>query len=197
MTASYELRFDTGRVSLDLLATVGGALGPAPVERLDTPERLGAWLCGAGVLPEGTHVAPDAEWLAAFHRLRALLHRVVHAELAPGGRARPADLAALNRIAAAGVPAVRVVRDAAGVPRRRFARPAGAEELAAAVADDAVRLLTGPERAQLRECGGEECDLVYLDGSRGRRRQWCSSAACGNRERVSRHRARHREDATG
>ncbi|MCZ4100324.1 CGNR zinc finger domain-containing protein, partial [Streptomyces sp. H39-C1] len=63
--------------------------------------------------------------------------------------------------------------------------------LLAAVARDAVELLTDPAaRAQLRQCEGESCSLVYLDASRGRRRRWCSSEICGNRERVARHRRR-------
>ncbi|MCI4143321.1 CGNR zinc finger domain-containing protein [Streptomyces sp. MMS20-AI2-20] len=31
---------------------------------------------------------------------------------------------------------------------------------------------------------------MYVDTSRGRRRRWCSSEVCGNRERVARHRRR-------
>ncbi|MFD7638988.1 CGNR zinc finger domain-containing protein, partial [Streptomyces sp. NPDC059873] len=45
-------------------------------------------------------------------------------------------------------------------------------------------------RARLRECEGDSCRRVYLDTSRGRRRRWCSSEVCGNRERVARHRRR-------
>ncbi|MCT9144281.1 CGNR zinc finger domain-containing protein, partial [Streptomyces violarus] len=42
----------------------------------------------------------------------------------------------------------------------------------------------------LRQCEGDNCPIVYLDTSRGRRRRWCSSEVCGNRERVARHRRR-------
>jgi predicted RNA-binding Zn ribbon-like protein len=77
-----------------------------------------------------------------------------------------------------------LVRTLAAAPQD----PAG---LLAAVARDAVELLTDPvARTQLRACEGENCTLVYLDTSRGRRRRWCSSEICGNRERVARHRRR-------
>ncbi len=70
VSASYELRFDAGRVCLDLVATVGGRLGDEPVERLDGPGRLGQWLLGAGLLPPGVRLdAVDAGWLARFHAL--------------------------------------------------------------------------------------------------------------------------------
>lgn len=44
-TAPYELRFDSGRICLDLLATTH------PAERLDSVERLRMWIAGAGLVP--------------------------------------------------------------------------------------------------------------------------------------------------
>ena len=65
----------------------------------------------------------------------------------------------------------------------------GFTSLLAVVARDAVELLTDPVAcAALRQCAGDNCAIVYLDTSRGRRRRWCSSDTCGNRERVARHR---------
>ncbi|MGB8941747.1 MAG: CGNR zinc finger domain-containing protein, partial [Streptomyces sp.] len=67
----------------------------------------------------------------------------------------------------------------------------GCAALLAVVARDAVDLLTDPAaRALMRQCEGDTCPIVYLDTSRGRRRRWCSSEVCGNRERVARHRRR-------
>ncbi|NEB75190.1 hypothetical protein G3I40_08100, partial [Streptomyces sp. SID14478] len=67
----------------------------------------------------------------------------------------------------------------------------GCPALLAAVARDAVTLLTDPAvRGCLRQCEGDNCPIIYLDTSRGRRRRWCSSEVCGNRERVARHRRR-------
>ncbi|MDX3069560.1 CGNR zinc finger domain-containing protein, partial [Streptomyces sp. ND04-05B] len=63
--------------------------------------------------------------------------------------------------------------------------------LLALIARDTVELLTDPAaRAALRRCAGDNCPIVYVDTSRGRRRRWCSSEICGNRERVARHRRR-------
>lgn len=195
MTASTNLRFDTGRVCLDLLATVGGNLSPTPVERLDSVARLDAWLHGAGVVPADEPLDLDAEALARFLALRALVHRIVHAEL-DGSPAAEQDIAELNRAAEAGPLALRLVRTPeAGLRCRPVARP-GLADLLGAVAQDAVRLLGSPDRELLRECEGATCDLVYVDVSRGRRRRWCSASACANRHYVAAHRARKSDAGT-
>lgn len=188
MPASYDLRFDAGRPCLDLLATVGSRLSANPVERLDGTNRLATWLRRADIVPEGEPLTIGPDALAEFLALRDLLHRVIHGEL-KGQPASAADLSSLNLIAAAGPPASALARSD-GELRRRLAGPPRLEQLLAAIADDAIRLLSSPDRALLRECEGSTCDLIYLDTSRGRRRRWCSAEACGNRHYVASHRAR-------
>ncbi|MBL0803339.1 CGNR zinc finger domain-containing protein, partial [Streptomyces albidoflavus] len=83
----------------------------------------------------------------------------------------------------------RAVRRADGTLGRGLSGDPDCQALLGAVARDAVELLTDPgARALLRRCAGQDCPLVYLDTSRGRRRRWCSGETCGNRERVARHR---------
>ncbi|MGO4755105.1 ABATE domain-containing protein [Streptomyces sp. 2MCAF27] len=190
LASAYDLRFDSGRLCLDLVATVGGRLSEAPVERLDGVDRLRAWLVDAGLVPRGTALdIVDGGWLARFRAARDLLHRIVHNEVE--GRAAGADLERVNALAATAPPAVRAVRTADGTLVRRLSAVPDCGALLAQVARDAVELLTDPvARGQLRQCEGETCSLVYLDTSRGRRRRWCSSEVCGNRERVARHRRR-------
>ncbi|MFC5722722.1 CGNR zinc finger domain-containing protein [Streptomyces gamaensis] len=189
-TASYDLRFDAGRLCLDLVATVGGRLSEEPVERLDSPERLRSWLLGSGLVPHGTPLgAVDTGWLGRFRAARDLLHRVVHAEVE--GRAADSDLERVNALAASSPLALRAVRTTDGRLVRTLAGPPDCAALLGQIARDAVELLTDPAaRGALRRCEGETCSLVYLDTSRGRRRRWCSSEVCGNRERVARHRRR-------
>ncbi|MHC5701712.1 CGNR zinc finger domain-containing protein [Streptomyces sp. PKU-MA01144] len=186
---SNDGRFDSGRVCLDLVAA-----------RPDGPEGLGSWLMAAGLLPPGTPLgAVTACWVAPFQELRACVGRLVDAQIdrRPGGPAPvrhtgpDGALARLNAFAAAAPPALTAVRDGDGeLVRAPIARPECAA-LLAAVARDAVDLLTDPvARARLRRCEGDGCRRVYLDTSRGRRRRWCSSEVCGNRERVARHRRR-------
>jgi predicted RNA-binding Zn ribbon-like protein len=177
------LRFDSGRVCLDLVAT-------AAEEGLPSPGSLRTWVYGAGLVPEGTSLGVAAGWLPPFVALRGRLERMVGAELAGVPQAAE-DVRALNAAARPAPPAPAALAGEGGALSKVLAGDPGCEELLAAVARDAVDLLTDPvARSRLRRCAGENCTLVYLDTSRGRRRRWCSSEVCGNRERVARHRRR-------
>ncbi|MPY56973.1 CGNR zinc finger domain-containing protein [Streptomyces spongiae] len=188
-TASYEPRFDCGRLCLDLLATTH------PEEQLNSVERLRAWITGAGCVPPGTHLTgADMSWLAHFSELRGCIGQLVRREPGRAGfdsRSFEAALARLNEFARAATPAPRVVRTADGALVRTLDGTPGRAALLAVVARDAIELLTDPAAcASLRQCAGDNCPIVYVDTSRGRRRRWCSSETCGNRERVARHRRR-------
>jgi predicted RNA-binding Zn ribbon-like protein len=182
-TVAYELRFDAGRISLDLLATTH------PEERLGSTEVLCAWIVGSGLVPDGTDLThADPSWLVGFRELRGRIGQLVRG--APG-HGYDLALAHVNDVARAAPPAPRAVRDEDGALVRELDGPPGCAALLGAIARDAVGLLTDPvARAAIRECEGDNCPLVYLDTSRGRRRRWCSSEVCGNRERVARHRRR-------
>ncbi|MET9447208.1 CGNR zinc finger domain-containing protein [Streptomyces cinerochromogenes] len=180
---AYPVRFDAGRVSLDLLATAH------PGERLDGAGALCAWVRGAGLVPDGTVLDhADGAWLAGFRELRTHIGVLVRGgDPLSYGRA----LRRVNEAARGAPPAPVAVHAEDGRLVRELAGPPGCAALLAAVARDAVELLTDPvARAAVRECEADDCPLVYLDTSRGRRRRWCSSEVCGNRERVARHRRR-------
>ncbi|MFI7414664.1 CGNR zinc finger domain-containing protein [Streptomyces sp. NPDC049627] len=186
-TDAYELRFDAGRICLDLLATTH------PEERFDSVDVLRAWITGAGLVPPGTPLAhADDSWLVAFRELRGRIGQLVRGSLNPEPwPSYDIALARVNDIARTAPPAPRAVRGEGGVLVRELDRPPECAALLGALARDAVELLTDPlARAGLRECAGDNCPIVYVDTSRGRRRRWCSSEVCGNRERVARHRRR-------
>ncbi|WP_404959851.1 CGNR zinc finger domain-containing protein [Streptomyces sp. 147326] len=183
------MRFDSGRVCLDLVATF------TPHEGIPDGDELRVWLAGAGLVPGRTplaRVGPD--WAAAFRALRGDVETLVRAELAGGAApsASTADaLARVNALAAGPPPGLCAVRDQEGQLVRELCGGVECGALLAAVARDAVELLTDPgDLALLRACEGDGCTRVYLDTSRGHRRRWCSSELCGNRERVARHRRR-------
>ncbi|MFJ9727098.1 CGNR zinc finger domain-containing protein [Streptomyces sp. NPDC101209] len=189
-TPAYELRFDSGRICLDLLATTH------PEERFDSVEVLCAWIVGAGLVPPGTSLAhADASWLVGFRELRGHVGQLVRGTaVGVTARARPSydiALGRVNEIALVAPPAPRAVRGEDGSLVRELDGPPACAALLGAVARDVVELLTDPvARAGLRQCEGDNCPIVYVDSSRGRRRRWCSSEVCGNRERVARHRRR-------
>ncbi|MEU0136156.1 CGNR zinc finger domain-containing protein [Streptomyces sp. NPDC006296] len=187
-TGAYGRRFDSGRVCLDLVAT--GAETSGARERLDRPARLAEWLVSSRLVPRGTPLeAVDETWLDRFLHLRTCVDRLMTAQLS-GGSAEDA-LERVNALAAVAPPVLRAVRGRGGALVRVLGADPVCGALLAAVARDAVDLLTDPvARASLRRCQGDACRRLYLDTSRGMRRRWCSSEICGNRERVARHRRR-------
>lgn len=190
---SYDWRFDSGRLCLDLVAT--GTGGPGTADPLDRPEGLADWLVAAGAVPPGTPLdIVDAHWLLRFRQLRSAVDRLLTAQL--GGRPADGALECVNALAAGAPPGLCAVRAGNGALVRGLSTEPGCTALLAAVARDTVELLTDPVAlAGLRRCEGDHCRRVYLDTSRGRRRRWCSSEVCGNRERVARHRRRHTDPA--
>ncbi|MEF2525279.1 MULTISPECIES: CGNR zinc finger domain-containing protein [Streptomyces] len=187
--------FDSGRVCLDLVAT---SSAPAGAEELYDGDELRLWLAGAGLVPDRTplaRVGPD--WVAAFRALRADVACLVRAALA-GGSPDGGALARVNALAAGPPPGLCAVQDREGHLVRELCGGVECGALLAAVARDAVELLTDPgDRALLRCCSSTGCTRIYLDTSRGHRRRWCSSELCGNRERVARHRRRRTSARTG
>lgn len=82
-TGTFELRFDAGRICLDLLATTH------PEERFDSVEVLCAWIVGAGLAPPGTPLThADASWLTGFCELRGCIAQLVRGGLAPSAGRR-------------------------------------------------------------------------------------------------------------
>jgi predicted RNA-binding Zn ribbon-like protein len=58
------------------------------------------------------------------------------------------------------------------------------------IAEQMGKLLTEEDISLIRQCGGEDCTIVFLDRTKSHKRRWCSMAACGNRAKVAAWRAR-------
>jgi predicted RNA-binding Zn ribbon-like protein len=58
------------------------------------------------------------------------------------------------------------------------------------IAEQMGKLLTEENTSLIRQCGGEDCTIVFLDRTKSHKRRWCSMAACGNRAKVAAWRAR-------
>jgi predicted RNA-binding Zn ribbon-like protein len=180
--AAPGLRFDAGAPWLDLLATVGGAYGPAPVERLPGAAELATWLDHEDLAPPRPPSDDDA---AQARDLREVLRPLALAVL-DDTPAPAADVRRLQPWLDADRPLQAVLRDG----RPTVAAPATAAAALARVARQALEHLAGPERAQLGACAADDCRMVFLD--HGGRRRWCAPERCGVRSRVRAHRARTR-----
>lgn len=147
------------------------------------------WATQAGRLPAGP--PPDP---IAVRRLRSAIRDLLDAHL-EGRPALPTSVEDVNAIAA-GVPtSIRIASDGPE-PRAeiRWHVETGGSAPLAAIARDAVLLVTDPERmARLRRCASPECSMLFL--AETKRRQWCTANICGNRARVARHYQRTRSAA--
>jgi predicted RNA-binding Zn ribbon-like protein len=153
-------------------------------EAFDGLGEAAAWIDGlGGRLPDLRGAPPSAAELAALRDpMRSALRAAVD-----GTPQDPVVLAALNRAAA------RAPRSPALTPNAGatvdYHGATRADVVIATLAADAIDLLTGPHRHDIRACRAPGCVLLFLKDHP--RREWCSNA-CGNRARQARHYRRHR-----
>jgi predicted RNA-binding Zn ribbon-like protein len=153
-----------------------------------------AWLAGlADRLPKGGKGdGPTREALTDLrHAVRKAFGAVVD-----GGVASRNSLETINGYStrAPRAPVARWRAATAPVSEWDFGRASRADIVLSALAADAIELLTGPLRAELRACGAPGCVLLYVRGHT--RREWCSGP-CGNRARQARHyRRTHQRGST-
>ncbi|MFF4969625.1 CGNR zinc finger domain-containing protein [Streptomyces sp. NPDC001037] len=178
---NLEHVFVCGNPALDFAATLR-ARRSTRFEMFATPGRLNAWYLESGLVDSITPAGDED--VAEATAVREAVYRLVTDRRLGEGFDREA-LAVLN-----------------GAARRTPATPqltlggrhteATPEQALATVARQAVELLSGPDVPLLKECGNPECTRVYIDRSRGMRRQWCGMESCGNRIKAAAYRARKR-----
>lgn len=163
--------FDSGALSLDF--------GHAPIEAVDD---LSTWLA-----ERFDRLGEDADErdLVDALALRAAVNRLARAEV-DAAAAEADDVDTVNLFAATPdiPPAIEGGHRQAGRSRVRTG------QALSTIARDAVRLLAGNTEGRIRECGADDCDLVFYDESRTNNRRWCSMQRCGNRAKVRAFRAR-------
>lgn len=175
--------FRSARLCLAFAATVGERWR-GNYERLRHPDDLARWYREAGLLDETISVT--ATGLDAARTLREAVYRSAKAQIA-GDDPSDADEALIN-LAAAAPPLIPVLRHRV---RTLSAPQTDAQEAAlSTVARDAIDLFTGPHAERIRECASPQCALLFVDTSRPGRRRWCSSQACGSKDRSAAYRRR-------
>jgi predicted RNA-binding Zn ribbon-like protein len=184
-----------GHPALDLVNTLDERPSPAPIENLATYRDLTGFAELAGLIDRGIvrrlaklDGRSGSRIVKRARRLREHLHDV----LAAANSKRPArqsDLDALSAaIQAAHAAQMLVASPAPGLASRSWSSMVPEIPLhACSLAIE--RLLVSEERKRIRKCGAPDCDVYYLDTSKGHRRQWCSMKGCGNREKQRRRRS--------
>ena len=175
-------RFPCDHPALDFVGTLRGRRFEESLEMLDAPGALDAWFHESKLVDAGPH--STAADLTRAIALREAIYGLIAVRLF-GEAQDAADVALLNEHARL-VPAVPQLTPAG---RRVEATP---EQALATVARAAVELLGGPDVNLLKECHRPECNQVFIDRSRGFRREWCSMTTCGNKVKGATYRARQR-----
>lgn len=183
-------RFDPGALCLELLPT-GGPGAYARWEIMRTPADLAAWAGRCRLWPP-PEIEVAEEDVVRARGLRDALWGLA-ADRAHGRPPSPADLTVVNEAAAAPPLVPRLTGDG----ERGWIWPATASQLLSTVARDAVDLFSGPYADRIRECGADNCYLIFVDTSRPGRRRWCSMQRCGNRHKVRALRARQGDAGPG
>lgn len=178
--------FPCGTPVLDFVGTLRARRNAEPREMLTTPESLDAWFSESGVVDGGTACEPADVTEAVA--LREAIHALIAGRLA-GEEYDPEALALVNRTA----------REPSVVPQltaegRRT--EATARQALSSLARQVIDVLSGPDASLLKECSRPECTQIYLDRSRGGRREWCAMETCGNRVKAAAYRARKKGDVS-
>jgi predicted RNA-binding Zn ribbon-like protein len=185
-----------GHPALDFVNTLDERPSASPIENLATYRDLVRFAELAGLIepPVAARLrkrsGPPCDRVARRARaLREHLHAVL-ATAKTGRRAPDIDLKAITAAIHAAHAARALCKSASRGLADLHWSPALAPDIplhACALAIE--RLLTDVERARIRKCGASDCDVYYVDTSKGFRRQWCSIKNCGNREKQRRWRA--------
>jgi predicted RNA-binding Zn ribbon-like protein len=183
-----SFRYDAGAVCLDFAHT-GGEGRYAVFETLHEPADLSEWLAQPPLTAVMTVPVTTRE-LAAAKALRQAIWDAAHARAARRPLATGA-MATINRAAAA---APLVPELAAGATTAGWAPPVRATQALSTLAREMIELLSGPLSGRIRECGSDDCPLVFVDSSRPGARRWCAMERCGNRHKLRAFRARRATD---
>lgn len=183
---------EEGSPALALVNTELVARGE-PLDLLPDQRAAAGWLSSRGP----SRVSASALGEADLNTLRDLRAAVRSAFIARSKGKQPSR-AAVSTINAAAEAAPRYPRlQWRGDEQiRAWSAPVDAPVTAvslAAIAADAIDVITGPRGEILRECGASDCVRLFLQEHR--RRRWCSRN-CGDRVRVARHYEKTRQQGS-
>lgn len=185
--------------AVDFLNTAFAPQG-TPIETIGDGRAFVDWLVAAGLLDRAT-----ASTVVRRFGVKALDASADEArqvrEWARGWLSRwrtapqddyRAEVMALNKLLEREAVRREVVADSADlrVVERRCIEAANA--LVGLVATQIAALVTQEQPSLLKHCTGSGCTLWFLDRTKAHRRLFCSTAACGNRAKVSAFRKRQR-----
>jgi len=182
--------FVGGHPALDLSNAVYDRRAPPPDNELfRSPRDVGNWLLAAGLADErGARAAAairDRHFLAAVRAIREASYAVFDA-IASDAEIPSQPLGLLFSSAARGLGTQPVGWSSTrlDLTSGQWANP---HMVTAFLAQLSIEAFFTLPRTRLHAC--PRCGWLFLDTSRGGKRRWCNMRVCGNREKISRHRA--------
>ena len=190
-----------GHPALDFVNTLDERSFEQPIENLATYRDLVRFAELAGLVEPAVAASLQSVTGPAGSRivkrardLREHAHDVL-AAVVKRQRISQSDLDAIASAArAAHAARLLVASQSRSLASYRWSRPTLAEIPLHACALAVESLLMGVDRARIRKCGASDCDVYFVDTSKGHRRQWCSMKNCGNREKQRRWRSGAQEN---
>ncbi len=182
-----------GHPALDLVNTVKYRGQPDPQDRLTDFGAVVAWARVAGLIGSGqaAMLARDEGalvWrkvLALRESLWALMNADrVSQEVLTGART-------IIETAISGLRYRAVIDPQTGALQKVIALN-GPRDLLARITDAIADLLTRRSDLLIKTCDGCDCDWLFIDRTKARRRRWCDTRTCGNLARVRSHRVKHK-----
>ncbi len=197
---SFEFRFVGEHLALDFVNTRTDERGSAR-EDLATYRQAVAWFAKSGVLSRADATAllrlegsRDARGtLRALHDFRDDVRALLD-DYRRSGTVAARYLELVNaRLADCGCRRALVLDGDRFVVRVQY-RFERAHDLLMPLANAVAELLAEEDLTRIKRCGGDCCDMYFLDVSRNRSRTWCDMAACGNRAKAAAYYRRSRAD---
>lgn len=173
--------FVSGNPALDLAGTLKWRGTASPEELLCTAEDLQEWVRQSGLLDHEPEISVTD--LTRAKELREAIYQVATAAQT-GRRSRPAALRLINAIAARPPLTPQYVQDAVQTV-------GDIDAVLSTLARAAIAAIT-TDRALLKSCARIPCTRLFIDRSRGVRRNWCGMNECGARVKMANYRERQR-----
>lgn len=177
IASNSEFRFNSGRLSLDLAATVRRR-GSEPKDVLKGAGAAGRWLMVAGLFETVPMLSgPEADKLIVLREaIWAATDAAMKKNVLPAQATRVINTAASAPLA---VPQLD--------PETYSVSVTACDPFATAlagIARDAVDLIGGSLRTQIKACAQADCQMLFVDTSPSKLRRWCSMDRCGSRAKL-------------